>query len=134
MASEDSDQIVPGLLAIHRLCDLRDLNESFRAQMPTSRNQLEAAYEFLKVTLLCGAHRVPTKERNDRFVQLRSALHQVVAQMLPMIVVPSIDEDPSYAEELLELLEAGDALLALRHDKSMRNLIAGSIAFSLRTA
>ena len=34
MASEDSDQVMPGFLAVHRLSDLGDLDEPFRAQVP----------------------------------------------------------------------------------------------------
>ena len=134
MASEDSDQVVPGFLAIHGLRNLCDRNEPVRAQMSAGRDQLEAARKRLEITLLRGAHRVLTKERNDRFVELRSTLHQVVAQVLAVIVVTLVDEDPSHPEELSELLEARHALLALRNGESMRYLIAGSVALPLSLA
>ena len=36
MVSEDSDELVSGLLVIHRLCDIRDVGQTFSGQVPTS--------------------------------------------------------------------------------------------------
>jgi hypothetical protein len=65
MASEDSDQLVPGFLAIHRLSDL--CNQSIRRQMAAGINHLDARRELLEVLLLRAHERIPAKERNDRF-------------------------------------------------------------------
>ena len=52
MASEDSDQITPGFLAVHRLGDLRDPDEPCCAQMDAAVDQLDAPGELLEVRLL----------------------------------------------------------------------------------
>ncbi len=52
MVSEDSDQVLPGLLAIHRLSDFGDVRETHMGPVHTGVNQLHAADELLKVPLL----------------------------------------------------------------------------------
>jgi hypothetical protein len=49
-----------------------------------------------------------------------------------MIVVSPVDEDAADPKEALEPLEAADALHALRHDESVRNLVASSVAAPIR--
>ena len=49
MVSEDSDQILPGLLAIHRLSDLCDVGETRRGPMDTALDHLHAADELLEI-------------------------------------------------------------------------------------
>jgi len=49
MVSEDSDQLGPGSLAVHRLRDLRDLDQTVPGQMRFRVDQLEAAHELLEV-------------------------------------------------------------------------------------
>ena len=49
-----------------------------------------------------------------------------------MVVVTSVHEEPTDSEELLELLEAVDALRALGHDKPGHHLVPGSVASSPR--
>ena len=41
MASEDSDQFVPGLAMVHGLRDLRDLDQAGRREMTVRRDDLE---------------------------------------------------------------------------------------------
>ena len=72
------------------------------------------------------------EEWNDRFVEIRSPFHQVVAQVLTMIVVSPVEEYPSHPEELPEFLQAGQAFLALRHGEPMSHLITGSVALPRR--
>ena len=57
MASEDSDEFVPGFLPVHRLGDLRDLNETFGRLVPAEGDQLDAAGELLEVLLLRALRR-----------------------------------------------------------------------------
>ena len=52
MASEDSDQLLPGLLAIHCLSDLRNVRETRMGLMNTSINQLNTARKSFEITLL----------------------------------------------------------------------------------
>jgi len=51
MASEDSDQVVPGFLAIHGLRNLGDLDEPAGLEMPACADQLEASCELHEVLL-----------------------------------------------------------------------------------
>ena len=52
MASEDSDQIGPGLLTVHRLDDFGDLDQTLAGQMRAGRHHLDAQRELLEVTPL----------------------------------------------------------------------------------
>ena len=58
MVSEDSDQFVPGLASVHRLCNLGDLSEAFRRQMAAGRDHLDDNNELLEVLLLRGSQRM----------------------------------------------------------------------------
>ena len=65
MASEDSDRLASGLASVHRLSDLRDLNETFPGSLTTVRYELDAARKPLEVRFLCRPQRVLLKERQD---------------------------------------------------------------------
>ena len=128
MASEDSDQVLSGRLPIHRFNDLSNLNQTTDIKMPIARDQLHAACELLKVTLLRRPKRVILKERNYRPYKIISSVHDELAQMLSMGVLARIDIDPSHPEEALELLQCGSTTDTLRHDKPMRDLVPGPVA------
>ena len=113
MASEDSDQLVPGFLAVHRFHDLRDLDESSRHQVSTFLHERHAHREFLEVSLFGRKHRVFAEERDDRVDQLRPPLDDVLREVLAMVVVPPVERDPSDPEEALKPLEASEALSRL---------------------
>jgi hypothetical protein len=130
MASEDSDQLSPGFLAIHRLSDLRDLDEPFRAQVTTAVDHLDAARELLEVQLLRGVHPVPPEERNDPLEQVSSFAHDVAIQVFAVVVVPAIRHDLPHPEELSQLVEARHALRALRNRELVSHLVAGPVAAS----
>jgi hypothetical protein len=130
MASEDSDELASGLLSIHRLSDLGDLDQTLWGQMSTTDDQLDASRELLEVTLLRGAQRVPTKERNDRFRQVRPSLDEIVAQMLFVVVVPPIYEDAADLEEVTKLLKAAETPYTLRYGEPMRDLVASLVALA----
>jgi hypothetical protein len=132
MASEDSDQILPGLLAIHRLSDLGDVRQTPMGPMGTGRDHLDAADELLKVLLLRRMHRMRNEERNDRLDQIRTPPHNVAIQVFRVVVVSPIGDHASHAEEVHKLIEAGHALSALRNDKLVSHLVAGLVAFPAR--
>ena len=52
MASEDSEQVEPRLLAIHRLRDLDNVGQSFKREMMARLDEFDAQRELLKVPLL----------------------------------------------------------------------------------
>jgi hypothetical protein len=128
MASEDSDQVLPGRLPIHRFNDLSNLNQTFDIKMPIIRDQLHAARELLEVTLLRRPKRVILKERNYRPCKIIASVHDELAQMLSVVVMARVDIDPPHAKEALQLLQCGPATDTLRHDKPMRDLVPDSVA------
>jgi hypothetical protein len=134
MASEDSDEIVPGLLPIHGLSDLRDLDETVCRQMAARGDELHAASELLEVLLLGTQHRMLPEERDDRLQEIRSPSHRVSKHVLPMIVVSTVRGQISNTEELTKRFEARDARGALRNRELVRDLEAGPVAAPARPA
>jgi hypothetical protein len=66
MASEDSDQILPGRLPVHRFGDLRDLDETVDIEMSTDFDNPHTTRESFEVELLRRAERMSFKERQYR--------------------------------------------------------------------
>ena len=133
MASEDSDQIMPGCLSVHRLDDFCDLHQTSDIEMSAVRDHPHAAHELRKVTLLRRPERVSLKERNNRSQKLRSSVHDELGQVLAVVVVAGGDVHPTNAKEALQLLQRRSAANALRHDKSVRDLIPGFVASAVRS-
>ena len=77
MVSEDSDQLASGLLAVHRLSDLCDLNQPFPGQVMAAFDQLDASCEFLEVFLFRGVNRVLLEEWNHHLKQILPLSHNV---------------------------------------------------------
>ncbi len=77
MASEDSDQLASGFLAVHRLSDLRDLSQPVSSQMPLRFDPLYTLCELLEVSLLRGSHRMPAEKRDDHRQQIGAPSHNV---------------------------------------------------------
>jgi hypothetical protein len=130
MASEDSDELVPGLLPVHRLRDLGDLDETVEVEVTAGIDQLDAARELLEVLVLRAPHRILPEERDDRLQQVDAAPDDVSVQVLAVVVIPLVREDLPDAEELTKVVETGHALLALRHREFMSNLETGPVAAS----
>ena|SRR5438132_1186008 len=130
MASEDSDQLRPGLPVIHRLRDLRDLDQSFPGQVLTRVDLLHAKRKSLEVLPLRSAERIRSEERDDVLQELRARFDDELQQVFLVIVVPTVDVNASNPKELLEFPEAARTTFALRHDESVNDLIAGSVAAS----
>ncbi len=132
MASEDSDQLSPGLLAIHRLDDFGDIRKTSIGPMDTTVDHLNTASELFEISLLRRTHRMSRKEGNDYLNQIFSPTHRVAIQVLLVVVVPSIDEHATHSKETHQIVETRDALCALRHRELVRHLIAGLVAFPIR--
>jgi hypothetical protein len=132
MASEDSDQIVPGLSAIHRLRDLDDRDETVDRLVTAGGDELDASHELLEVVTLRGPQRILLKERNDDVLQLAASSYDVSVQVLAMVVVSPIRDHLTSAEELTKLVEHMGALRALRHRELVSNLVTEFVADSTR--
>ena len=74
------------------------------------------------------------EKRNDHVEEVIPPADVVSPQVFLVVVVPTVPDDPANPEELQELLEAGAAALTLSHDKPMEDLVAGLVAFPIRSA
>ena len=128
MVSEDSDLVVPGLLAVHRLHDLEDLDQTAACQMTAVGHDLDAAGKRFEVSTLRGPQRMLPEEWDDHFQQFASCADDVAVQVFSVIVVAVVDQHTTDTEKLLQVAEAIDALRALRHRELVRDLIAGLVA------
>ena len=99
MASEDSDQFLPGCLPIHRFDDFCDFNETAGIKMPVVHDHSHAASELLKVSLLCRPKGMGLEERNYRSHEIFPSVHDELAQMLTMVVVALADVNTTHTEE-----------------------------------
>ena len=133
MASEDSDEVVPGLLSVHGLSYLRDLDQSGRREMPAAIYELHALRELLEVALLRRDHRVVGKERDDHFKKVVPPVDDELSQVLAVVVGPLVDEDAPDPEEAQKLLQAGDTLHTLRDHEPVKDLVAGLVASAIRS-
>jgi hypothetical protein len=102
--------------------------------MASHHHEFDALSELSEVVALRCAKLVPAEERNNCLHQRQSRIHDELTEVLSMVVVPPIEKDPADPEELVELLEAANATLALRHGEPMSHLIAGSVALSASSA
>ena len=130
MASEDSDQVVPGFLAVHGLGDLDDLDQTLRIEMPAGGDELHTVGERFEVVPLGRAKRMLEEERNDDFQEIRAPVDAVLQEILAMVVMPSVPSDSPDPEEAVKLLEGDETRSALRDDKAMTHLVAGLVAVS----
>ncbi len=131
MVSEDSDQLVSGLLPVHGLRHLRDLDQTLSGQMPANGDELDALRERLEVPLLGGVHRMLPEERDHRLQQIVTSPYHVAEQMFAVVVVSPVRDDLPHSEELPELMQARETALALCHHELVRHLEAGLVASSL---
>jgi hypothetical protein len=81
----------------------------------------------------CFAVRSGSASKNGiiRSNEVCPSVHDELAQILAMIVMPLGDIDATDAEEALELFQRRYAANALRHDESVRHLIPGSVASAI---
>src|SRR5688572_14852684 len=98
MASEDS-QHLGRLPKVHRLADLRDLDEPRGAQVFATIHTSDDVGELVEVVSLRRSQRVRLEERNDHIAQVGEPTYDEAIQILSMIVVPAVDVDASAAEE-----------------------------------
>ncbi len=104
MVSEDSDQLLPGFLAVHRLSDLDDLDQTLAGQMMTAFDQLNAPCKLLEVLLLRGVHRMPAEEGDDDPQKILPPPHDETVQVLLVVVIPGVNQYRSNPKELTEFV------------------------------
>jgi hypothetical protein len=119
MASEDSDQALPGCPSIHRLGYFRDFDQAISLLMQTVIDHADTTSKLFKVRLLSRSQRIALKKRYDRLQEILSAIDNELGQMLTMIVVPPHDIDTTRTKEASKLLQCRPATDTLRHGKPM---------------
>ena len=67
-------------------------------------DQLKHANELFKVLPLSCSELILSKERNDLVSQIRNRSHTEAIEMLLVIIVATIDKDPSTFKELFEIM------------------------------
>ena len=106
MASEDSDEVMTGLLVIHRFGNASDLDKTLPRQVPPRLDHIHARRKASEVEPLRGTKRMLAKERDNRPHEITALRHGVLAQVLLVVVMSSVHVQPPYSEELLKLLQA----------------------------
>ncbi len=117
MASEDTEELVPGFPSIHRLHDLNDLRKTSVRLVSTFSHQLDTERELLEVELLGRSKRILPEERNDPFEQILSTTNDVTVKVFPVVVMPPVHVHLPRSEELTQVVKTRDATGALRHHK-----------------
>ena len=134
MASEDSDQIVPGLSVIHRLGDLSYLDQAVHLQVTAGGHELDAARELLEVQLLRAPHGMLPEERDDHIQEMVATTDGVAEHVLSVVVIPPIRDHAPDTEEPTKTLKTRDARGTLCHGEFVRYLEAGLVASAIRPA
>src|SRR5258708_7263007 len=127
MASEDSDQFLPGFLMVHCLHDCRDFGQSLDSEMVADCAQINASPELGEIIALARSQRISHKERDDDLSEIISSANYVVPKILLVVVMSPIDIDRSNSEEFLELVQSRQTSGTLDHNKRMAHLPPGSI-------
>ena len=131
MASEDSDQVLPGFSMVHGFSDFSDLNQSPGGQVAAAVAELNAPRELLEILSLRRPKRILPEERDDHPKEIFPSAHYVAMQMLLVVVVPSIDADSADPKEALQVVQGGNTFGTLNHYKAVGHLISGFVASSI---
>ena len=121
MVSEDS-QCLGRFPVIHRLSDLRDLDDPRHRKVPTEFHQFNDSYELLEVLSLRSSQRVFPEERNDLGAEILEWIDVVPEQILPVVITSSVPEDlpaPKEFDQVFQRLTAGLSL----HDVERRTYL-----------
>ena len=125
MVSEDS-QGLGWLSMVHRLSDLRYLDEPGDGEMPSEGHQGDDQCELLEVLSLRRSQRVLPEEWNNRVSKVGIPLDTIPEEILPVIVVPAVPIHLAASEEVDKVFEHLPARLPLDDGKFWSNLPAKS--------
>jgi hypothetical protein len=121
MVSEDS-QGLGWFPMIHRLRDLRNLDNAFHREVSTETHQLDDPYELLEVSPLRSSQWVLPEERDDLGTEILDSVDVVSEEILTMIVTSPVAIDSAAAEETNQFLESITTRLSLYHVESRSHL------------
>ena len=100
MVSEDS-QHLGWFSVIHRLLDLRDLNDSIETHVSSKFHELDDLYELLEILSLRSSQWVLSEERDDLGSEVFESVDVEPKEILLVVVPPSIDVDLAAPKESL---------------------------------
>lgn len=104
MVSEDSQEL-RRLPVIHRLGDLGDVSQPVKGQMTTFLHQFDNGRELLEVLSFCSSQRMLTEERDNPFSEVFSATDFIPQEILLVVVVSTIQINPTAVEEINEIVQ-----------------------------
>ena len=117
MVSEDS-QDLGWLPIIHRLCDLSDLDEAEPRQVSPLTHQVDDLCELLKVFPLQRSQRIFPEERDDNTPQVCKSTDIIPAEILPVIILPTIHIYLAASEEAAHLIQDSTTTRGLHNHKA----------------
>ena len=121
MVSEDS-QHFRGLPEIHRLSDLRDLDETWHREVPSEIHQLDDPSKFGEVVSLRRSQWVSFEEWDDHVSQVCEPKDVISQQVLTMIVVATVAVHATASEERHHPFESLTTRFALNNDERRLDL------------
>src|SRR5258708_38742625 len=98
MVSEDS-QGLGRLPKVHRLRDLRDLDDPGYRQVSLTVHETDYLSELVEVATFRRSEWVLLEERDDDVPQLAPSLDAVSVEVLPVIVMPGVPKHLAASEE-----------------------------------
>jgi hypothetical protein len=138
MVSEDS-QDLGWLSMVHRLCDLRDLDDPRHREMPSEFHQLDDLSELLEVVSLRRSQGMLPEEWNDDGAEVIEPPDAIPEHIFPVIVVPAVAIHLATSEEPNHVLQDAAARGSLGDGKLWSNLppqghLAASVDGNAETA
>jgi hypothetical protein len=121
MVSEDS-QDFGWLAVIHRLSNLRDLNDARHSEMNATIHEFNNPCKLLEVLPLRRLQRMFLKERDDNVPQVRESTDVVTGEILPVVVVTPVHVHMTASEKAVHVIQDCTATRRLDNHKSGLNL------------
>ena len=100
---------------VHRLCDRRDLAQPLHREVAAELHRADDSSELLKLIGFRRSQWVRLEKRNDAAHQVGKRSDVETPEILPMVVVPTIDADTAASKEVLQLVQDVHAPLSLHH-------------------
>jgi hypothetical protein len=107
---------------IHRLHNRRNLRQALNGAMEALLFHANDTCELLEIITLRGSQWIRFEERNDAISQINGRPDVIPIQVLPVIIVSTIDIDTTASEELPQLMQDNLAPFSLNHGESGLNL------------
>ena len=100
---------------VHRLCSRRDLAQPIHREVAAELHHADDDSELLKLIGFRRSQWVCFEKRNDAADQIGKRSDVESPEILPVVVVPAIDADPTASKEVLQFVKDVHAPLSLHH-------------------